>query len=104
MVVWDDLNREEKLKIYDTGISFQREEQRNHIMPSYRIGDIYSPRVSDCEPLAKVVAHFGNVIAGREPSIMDGRKGLRIVHMLEQAQSSLDSSLRTTSELRRAAQ
>jgi predicted dehydrogenase len=104
MVVWDDLNREEKLKIYDSGISFQQEEQRTHMMPSYRIGDIYSPRVSDCEPLAKVVAHFGNVIAGREPSIMDGRKGLRIVHMLERAQLSLDASLRTASALRRAAQ
>ena len=104
MVVWDDLNREEKLKIYDSGISFQQEEQRTHIMPSYRIGDIYSPRVSDCEPLAKVVAHFGNVIAGREPSIMDGRKALRVIDLLERAQSSLDSSLRTTAASRRAAQ
>ena len=103
MVVWDDLDREEKLKIYDSGISFQQEDQRAHIMPSYRVGDIYSPRVADCEPLTKVVAHFGNVIAGRETSIMDRSKGLRIVNMLEQAQSSLDSSLRATSELRRSA-
>ena len=101
MVVWDDLDREEKLKIYDSGISFQQEDQRVHIMPSYRVGDIYSPRVANCEPLAKVVAHFGNVIAGREPSIMDGSKGLRIVNMLEQAQSSLDASLRATAALRR---
>jgi predicted dehydrogenase len=104
MAVWDDLNREEKLKIYDSGISFQQEEQRTHIMPSYRIGDIYSPRVSDCEPLAGVVTHFGKVIAGREEPIMDGRKGLRIVDMLEQAQSSLDASLRATSSRRLAAQ
>lgn len=104
MAVWDDLNREEKLKIYDSGISFQQEEQRSHIMPSYRIGDIYSPRISDCEPLAQVVAHFGNVIAGREHSIMDGRKGLRIVGMLERAQLSLNASLRTTSALARAAE
>jgi len=104
MAVWDDLDREEKLRIYDTGISFQHEEQRTHIMPSYRIGDIYSPRVSDCEPLAGVVAHFGNVIAGRELSIMDGRKGLRIIDLLQRAQSSLDSSLRATSALRRAVQ
>jgi predicted dehydrogenase len=103
MAVWDDLNREEKLKIYDSGISFQLEEQRTHIMPSYRIGDIYSPRVSDCEPLAGVVTHFSNVIAGRERSIMDGRKGLRMVEMLEQAQSSLDASLRATSTRRLAA-
>ncbi|MBV8590691.1 MAG: Gfo/Idh/MocA family oxidoreductase [Acetobacteraceae bacterium] len=104
MAVWDDLNREEKLKIYDSGISFQQEEHRTHIMPNYRIGDIYSPRVSDCEPLTGVVSHFGNVIAGREQSIMDGRKGMRIVNMLEQAQVSLDLSLRTTSSLCRAAE
>ena len=103
MAVWDDLNREEKLKIYDSGISFQQEEQRTRIMPRYRIGDIYSPRVSDCEPLAGVVTHFGNVIAGREKSIMDGRKGLRIVDMLGRAQSSLDASLRITSSRRLAA-
>ena len=104
MAVWDDLDREEKLKIYDSGISFQQQEQRTHIMPSYRVGDIYSPRVADCEPLAKVVAHFGNVIAGREPSIMDGCKGLRIVKMLELAQSSLDSSLRAIAQSRRSVQ
>jgi hypothetical protein len=52
--------------------------------------------------LAEVVAHFGKVIAGRERSIMDGRKGLRIIDMLERAQSSLDASLRTISPPRRA--
>jgi hypothetical protein len=51
-----------------------------------------------------VVAHFGKVIAGRERSIMDGRKGLRIIDMLERAQSSLDASLRTTTSLRQAAE
>ena len=104
MAVWDDLNREEKLKIYDSGISFQQEEQRSHIMPSYRIGDIFAPRVPDCEPLAGVVAHFGKVISGQERSIMDGRKGLRIIDMLERAQFSLDASLRRTSSLRQAAE
>jgi hypothetical protein len=43
------------------------------------------------------VSHFGEVIAGRERSIMDGRKGLRIIGMLEQAQSSLDASRQTVS-------
>jgi hypothetical protein len=50
------------------------------------------------------VAHFGKVIAGRERSIMDGRKGLRIIDMLERAQSSLDASLRITTSLRRASE
>jgi predicted dehydrogenase len=100
MVVWDDLNREERLKIYDSGIHFQPEEQRRALIPSYRIGDVLSPRIADSEPLAAVAQHFHDVIAGNARSLMDGRKGLRIVTLLERAQRSLDSSLGTLADLR----
>lgn len=101
MLVWDDLNQEEKLKIYACGIEFQSEEQRAVIIPEYRIGDIYSPRIPKVEPLAGVVEHFGAVIRGREESIMDGRHGLRVVRMLEMAQAVLDGNLRRVEEQRR---
>lgn len=100
MVVWDDLNREERLKIYDSGIHVQPEEQRGTLMPSYRLGDVHSPRISEAEPLVGVIGHFGGVIAGGEPSIMDGRKGLRVVALLERAQRSLDDSLANALRLR----
>lgn len=93
MVVWDDLDREEKIKIYNTGIRFQPESERLTIIPDYRIGDILSPRVHTREALSGVVEHFADVIERREASIMDGQKGLRVVQLLELAQASLDESL-----------
>jgi predicted dehydrogenase len=93
MAIWDDLNQDEKLKIYDSGIEIHSEDERRALVPSYRIGDVYSPRVGGHEPLAAVVDHFWRVIAGKEASVLDGRYGLRIVRLLEQAQVALDASL-----------
>ncbi len=93
MLVWDDLNREEKIKIYDAGIQLQPEGRREVVIPDYRIGDIYSPRVENTEALAKVVRHMSQVIRGDAAPIMSGEHGLRNVRMLEIAQSALDASL-----------
>jgi predicted dehydrogenase len=93
MAVWDDLDREEKIRIYNSGIRFQPEDERLTIIPEYRIGDIYSPRVPSREALVGMIEHFANVIQGREAPIMGGDKGLRVVKMLEAAQASLDASL-----------
>ena len=99
MAVWDDLDQQEKLKIYNSGIDVQPQDRREIIIPGYRIGDVHSPRLPGNEPLAGVVEHFRRVIAGEERSIMDGRRGLRIVQVLEAAQCSLTASL-TESESR----
>ncbi|HEV2097914.1 MAG TPA: Gfo/Idh/MocA family oxidoreductase, partial [Stellaceae bacterium] len=93
MVVWDDLNLEERLKIYNSGIDFQPEAERKVIVPSYRIGDISSPRLQNVEPLGRVVEHFREVIRKKAGSPIDGRAGMRIVNLLERAQQSLDRSL-----------
>jgi predicted dehydrogenase len=93
MIVWDDLNPEERLKIYNSGIEVQPEQERSAIVPTYRIGDIYSPRLEGNEPLARLVDHFGRVIAENERSIVDGAAGVRIVRLLEAAQAALDQSL-----------
>lgn len=95
MIVWDDLNNEEKVKIFNSGIQVQSEDQRPVIIPGYRIGDIYSPRLSGGEALAGVAAHFANVIRGKEASIMGGDRGLRVVRILEAAQNVLDKNLQS---------
>jgi predicted dehydrogenase len=92
MVVWDDLNPDERLKIYDSGIETQPEDERSATLPTYRIGNIYSPRLPGAEPLARLVDHFGRAIAGAA-SPVDGAAGLRIVRQLEAAQKALDKSL-----------
>lgn len=93
MVVWDDLNSEERFKIYNSGIDIQSEAERDVIMPSYRIGDIHSPRLPNTEPLAQIVEHFHRAIRHQEPSPVDGRAGLRVVRLLERTQRALDQSL-----------
>jgi predicted dehydrogenase len=93
MLIWDDLDQDQKIKIYDHGIELHAEEQRPLIVPQYRIGDIHSPRVPISEALAGVAEHFVEVIHGETLSIMDGSKGLRVVQLLETAQHQLDKSL-----------
>jgi predicted dehydrogenase len=92
MVVWDDLNIEERLKIYNSGIEYHPANERSTMVPSYRIGDIYSPRVTSAEPLAGLLDHFSRVIDRRERSLCDGTAGLRVVRLLERAQTALDAN------------
>ncbi|MET0138296.1 MAG: Gfo/Idh/MocA family oxidoreductase, partial [Sphingobium sp.] len=93
MVVWDDMNREEPLKIYDSGITTHPRQDREMILPSYRIGSVSSPRIHGNEPLAEVVEHFRQVVLGNQTSRSDGRTGRRVLRTLERAQAALDLSL-----------
>ncbi|WP_085444607.1 Gfo/Idh/MocA family protein [Magnetofaba australis] len=94
MLIWDDLNNDEKIKIYNSGIKLREESQRHVATAEYRIGDISVPRVPTGEALAGVAAHFAAVIDGREESIMDGRRAVRIIRILERAQALLDENRR----------
>jgi predicted dehydrogenase len=93
MVVWDDLNRDEPLKIYDSGITTHPRQDREIILPSYRIGSVTSPRLSGNEPLAEVVEHFRKVMLGEAIARSDGRFGRRMLRTLERAQAALDLSI-----------
>jgi predicted dehydrogenase len=100
MVVWDDLNLEERIKIYNSGIEFRPQSERLAIVPSYRIGDISSPRIVSREALAGVVEEFARAIAERAPSVIGGGEGVRVVRMLEDAQKALDATLRAVARQR----
>ncbi len=99
MVVWDDLNLEERIKIYDSGIEFRPESERLAIVPSYRIGDVSSPRIVHREALGAVVEEFAQVITQKTGSIIDGSQGVRVVRLLERAQAALDRSLQAARTL-----
>lgn len=100
MIVWDDLNPEEKVKIFNSGIQLQSEDQRTVIIPGYRIGDIYSPRIANREALTSVIEHFSRVIDGKEKSIMSGERGLRVVRILEASQKVLDATILQSRDIR----
>lgn len=94
MAVWDDLDRNEPLKIYDSGITTHPRQDRDIILPNYRIGSVTSPRLPENEPLADIVEHFRRVVLGEEIARSDGRLGARVVRTMERAQVILDQSLK----------
>lgn len=100
MLVWDDVSLEQKVRIYDSGITFPKSNNGEVVLPQYRNGPISCPPLSKREPLQNVIEHFANVIAGREVSLMDGHRGLRVVEMLERTQKALDKSINRVRVLR----
>jgi predicted dehydrogenase len=103
MLVWDDLEQDQKIRIYDSGIELHPQVERNMIIPDYRLGDIYSPRVSRQEALTGVVNHFADVISGVRASIMDAQSGLKVVRILEEAQAALERNLGHVAQRRKIA-
>ena len=89
MAVWNDLDNEQPLKVYDSGISYSAAHERENIMPSYRVGSIFSPKLKREEPLAQVMKHFSGVVSGKEKSIMDGKSGYECVKILEKISESI---------------
>jgi predicted dehydrogenase len=90
MLVYDDIDPNEKIKIYDKGVEVPPYyDTFADFQFSYRYGDIHSPRIEDYEPLRKVCDHFIECIkTGRNP-LSDGYSGLRVVSILEAANKSL---------------
>jgi predicted dehydrogenase len=97
MLVWNDLEADEKIRIYDKGVTIgngQNGQNRQNIyelLVSYRSGDMWAPRVEQTEALAVETKYFLQCIAKDEDPFNDGRAGLRIVKLLEAADKSLKS-------------
>jgi predicted dehydrogenase len=90
MIVYDDLETSEKVKLYDKGITVtSTPEQVHKLLISYRTGDLWSPNVPATEALAVEAAHFAACIRGEERSITGGEAGLEIVRILEAANQSM---------------
>ena len=88
MVVYDDLDKESKIKIYDKGVSIKNTEA---FRLAYRYGDINMPLVDSIEPLKLETSHFLECIEKNKKPLSDGESGLRVVKVLEAAQKSLKS-------------
>lgn len=90
MLVYDDVDPQEKIKIYDKGVEAPPYyDTFGEFHFSYRYGDIYSPRIEDYEPLRKECEHFLECIRESKRPISDGYSGLRVVSVLEAANESL---------------
>ena len=88
MVVYDDLEPVEKVKVYDRGIDRQPASFGEYQL-TYRSGDILSPRLDATEPLYLECAHFLECIqTGREPDT-SSRSGVEVVRVIQAAERSL---------------
>jgi len=90
MLVWNDLEADEKIKVYDRGVQMSSGEDRYQLLVSYRSGDMWAPRVEQIEALRAEAHYFVDCIVNNRTPFNDGVAGLRVVKMLEAADQSLE--------------
>ena len=91
MIVFDDLDPSEKIKIYDKGILLKKADKKvfyQNII-QYRIGDMYAPKIDQTEALKGLIDHLADCILNGKKPITDGESGLRVVRILEAADKSI---------------
>jgi predicted dehydrogenase len=89
MLVWNDLEADEKVKIYDKGVQVTNREGLYNLLINYRSGDMWVPKLEQVEALRLELTYFVECITKSELPFNDGLAGLRIVKMLEAANQSL---------------
>jgi predicted dehydrogenase len=89
MLVWNDTEADEKVKVYDRGVNVSSREGVYNLLVNYRSGDMYAPRIEQTEALSQELAYFVDCIVNDKTPMNDGKAGLRVVKMLEAASESL---------------
>ena len=89
MLVWNDLEADEKIRIYDKGVAITSGQAVHDLLVSYRSGDMWAPRIDQMEALAVEAKYFAECVCTGKTPINDGHAGLRIVRILEAANKSL---------------
>jgi predicted dehydrogenase len=89
MLVFDDMENSEKIKVYDSGIEIKEKEGIYDALVQYRIGDMSSPKVNQTEALALGVEEFINSIKENRQPLTNAYDGLNVVKILEAADKSI---------------
>lgn len=91
MIVYDDLDQAEKIKIYDKGITLNQQspEKLYQILVGYRTGDMLAPQVDGTEALRREIDHFLHCIRQQQQPVTGGSAGLRVVEILQAASQSM---------------
>ena len=89
MLVWNDLEADEKIKVYDKGVKITSREGVYDLLVSYRSGDMWAPQLEQGEALRQELGYFVECVASGEEPFNNGCAGLRVVQMLEAASESL---------------
>ena len=89
MIVYNDMEPTEKIKIYETGYSVKSDEDKRKIMVDYRVGDIYVPKIQQSEALFSMAKDFVDSVINKKQPIASAVLGLSVVRILEAAQASI---------------
>jgi len=90
MIVYDDLEASEKVKVYDRGVNFTDDPQKIYqLRVGYRSGDMWAPQLNMTEALKVACEHFVKCAAAGEQPITDGGLGFRVVEIIEAATRSM---------------
>jgi len=93
MIVYDDMETSEKVKVYDRGITVNPDpEQRTRMLTGYRNGDVLAPNLDTSEALRLMAREFVTSISEKRRPLTDGVAGYRVVRLLEAAQQSLQQN------------
>jgi len=89
MILYNDIEPSEKVRVYDTGYNHTTDEDKNKILVDYRIGDIYIPKLSSEEALTGVANDFIQSILQKKKPLSNAQLGLEVVKILEASQQSI---------------
>ena len=89
MIVYNDLEPSEKVRVYDTGYNHKTEEDKTKIMVDYRTGDVYIPKLSSIEALAGVAHDFIQSVIQKKEPLSSAKLGMQVVKILEASQESI---------------
>jgi predicted dehydrogenase len=89
MLVWNDLEPDEKIKVYDKGVDISNGQGVYDLLVSYRSGDVWAPKVDQTEAIKLELGYFIDCIRKGQTPSNDGAAGLRVVQLLEAAELSL---------------
>ena len=92
MVLFNDLEPSEKIRIYDTSYSHKSFEDKKRILVDYRTGDVKIPKLNNTEALSEVAKDFINAIINKEEPRSNSKLGLNVVKILEAAQTSIKNN------------
>ncbi|MBC8042269.1 MAG: Gfo/Idh/MocA family oxidoreductase [Rhizobacter sp.] len=89
MIVYDDMENSEKVKVYDKGIEVKTQEGVYETLVQYRTGDMYAPKLEQTEALTLEANHFIDCIQNDKSPLTDGISGLNVVRILEASEKSI---------------
>jgi predicted dehydrogenase len=89
MLVFNDLEQSEKIKVYDTTYEYQSDEEKKRLLVDYRTGDIFIPKLENREALSGMALDFVNAISNKTKPVSSCYLGLEVVKILEAAQKSI---------------